>query len=193
MAFLDLLWSGISYLFTLLGSWLSLFFLAPFQNVEVLWILIPIWLNLIVTDFYQEKHGTTIGNAITNGVTMLWVGIDWIRFTLRNYTSWEWIIILKILLCLSAIAFGLFIVIKGVQGKPIVHLLGRVRETSYLMLVISPVIYNIIPPSASYFLSILLFFPLFYLVFELIDRSLPDPKAFQEDQQNPLDAQNLKL
>src|SRR3989344_9185741 len=112
MAFFDILWSGISYLFTLLGSWLSLFFLAPFQNVEVLWILIPIWLNLIVTDFYQEKHGTTIGNAITNGVTMLWVGIDWIRFTLRNYTSWEWIIILKILLCLSAIAFGLFIVIK---------------------------------------------------------------------------------
>ena len=190
MAFLDFLWSGTIYIFNLLGYWLSLFFISPFDNLEVLWILIPIWLNLIVTDFYQEKHGTAIGNAITNGATMLWVGIDWIRFILRNYTSFEWVILLKISLCLGVIIFGLFIMIKGIQNKPIVHLIGRVRETSYLMLAISPAIYNIVIPSAKYFLSIILFFPLFYLVFELIDRSLPDPD-FEKEETNKLGTQKF--
>ena len=181
MAFLELLWSGISSVFSLLGYWLSLFFITPFQNFEVLWILIPIWLNLIITDFYQEKHGTDLGNAISNGVTMLWVGIDWIRFILRNYAGYEWIVLLKVFFCILLIAGGIFITVQGMRGKRIAHILGRVRETSYVMLVLCPLIYNIIEPSLNYFISIVLFFPLFYAVFEIIDRSLPDPRTYQEE------------
>ena len=184
MAFLDLIWAGISSFFSLLGYWLSLFFITPFQNFEVLWILIPIWLNLVVTDFYQEKHGTDLGNAVTNGVTILWVGIDWIRFLLRNYTAFDGNFFLKMIFCLCIIAWGIFITIQGIRGKRIVKIVGRVREISYVMLVLTPFIYTIIEPSWNYLFSILLFFPLFYGIFELIDRSLPDPRTYQEENKN---------
>ena len=184
MAILDLIWAGISSFFSLLGYWLSLFFITPFQNFEVLWILIPIWLNLVVTDFYQEKHGTDLGNAVTNGVTILWVGIDWIRFLLRNYLAFDGNFLLKIILCLCTIAWGIFITIQGIRGKKIVELVGRVREISYVMLVLTPFIYSIVEPSWTYLFSILLFFPLFYGIFELIDRSLPDPRTYQEENNN---------
>lgn len=182
MAFLDVVWAGGSYFLTLLGYWLSLFFMTPFENLEVLWILLPIWLNLIVSDFYQEKHGTALGNAITNGVTIVWVGLDWIRFMLRSTDAFSGVLFLKIGLCIMLVGGGIFIMVQGIRGKGIAHLVGRVRETSYVMLVLCPLIYNIIEPSWNYFLSIVLFFPLFYGIFEAIDRALPDPRSYPEDQ-----------
>lgn len=180
-------WTGVWWLitsfFSLLWFWLSLFFVIPFHDIEVLWILIPIWINLIFTDFYQEKHGTHFGNAITNGSVMLWVGIDWIRFIVRTTETFSGTAILKIFLCVLAITLGILIMIEGVHGKKIVSLIGRVRETSYVMLVFSPLIYNLIQPSWYYGISIILFFPLFYFIFETIDRLIPDPKIYQEEKQ----------
>ena len=181
MAFWTSAWWVITQFFSLLGYWLSLFFIVPFRNTEVLWILIPIWMNLIFTDFYQEKHGTSIGNAISNGSVLLWVGLDWIRFLTRTSHAWNGIFVLKISLCAIATIAGLLIIIEGIRGKKVAHIIGRVRETSYILLVFSPIIYNLIMPSWSYMIAIILFFPLFYFLFEMIDRMIPDPKAYREE------------
>ncbi len=176
------IWAGIQYLFFLWVYWLSMFFVMPFKNLEILWILIPIWINLIFTDFFQEKKGTSLGNAVTNGAVMLWVCIDWIRFIIRTYNDVGWTftmgMFLKFLLCTIGIALGIYIIIEGVKGKKAISFIGRVRETSYFLLVLSPAVYGIEMMTFRYALAIILFFPMFYYLFELIDKLIPDPKTY---------------
>ncbi|MBW2963533.1 hypothetical protein KY306_02035, partial [Candidatus Woesearchaeota archaeon] len=62
MAFLDVIWSGISWFLNLFLGWL-LVFISPFKNLNMLWIIVPIYVNWIFTDFFQERRRTSFGNA----------------------------------------------------------------------------------------------------------------------------------
>ncbi len=183
MALTDTLLTILMNLWEMLKSWISIFFVIPFQNLEILWILIPIWVNLIFTDFFQEKQGTGLGNAVTNGAVMLWVGVDWIRFLLRTMAETNAklssTLFFKFSLCAFVILGGLTIIILGVMGKKVTAKIGRVRETSYIMLVLSPVIYGVAEISWKYMGIIVLFMPLFYGFFALIDKVIPNPKTYQ--------------
>lgn len=170
------------WFFSLLWYWLTIFFIIPFKDLEVLWILIPIWVNLIISDFFQEKRGTSLGNAISNGSVMLWVGIDWIRFQTRTFVDFNGLFALKVVLSAVVFAFGTLIIVEGIKGQRITKYIGRVRETSYVMLVLSPLVYNLLEPTWQFFLSIILFAPLFYVIFEMVDRLIPDPKSIQEEE-----------
>ena len=163
-----------------MGYWASIFFIVPFRNLEIFWVLVPIWINLIFTDFYQEKKGTSLGNAVTNAAVMLWVGVDWIRFLIRNFESFSGAFLFKVILCSVVIIFGIILIIEGIQAKKIISHIARVRETSYVLLVVSPVIYGVLAPSFRYVIAIIIFAPLFYWIFELIDRALPTPKTYEE-------------
>ncbi len=180
MSFWSAIGSAISGFFSLLLYWLSIFFVIPFKDIEVLWILIPIWINLIFADFFQEKRGTSLGNAVTNGAVQVWVGVDWIRYLVRTQDKLTSVLVGKYILCSIVIIVGLIIIIQGVKGVKLIKFIGRVRETSYVMLVCSPLIYNIIKFSWQYVISSIIFFPLFYYVFEMIDKRLPDPKTYAE-------------
>ena len=147
---------------------------SPIKNLEILWIIIPIWINLIFTDLFQEKKGTNMGNAITNGAVMLWVGIDWIRYITRNFSGIHYEFIVNLLLCMVIIVFGIFVVYKGIKGKTYIKYIARVRETSYPLLMFSPVIYGIIEPNLKFILSIIIYFPIFYYLFEFLDKKIPD-------------------
>lgn len=186
MAFFWTIWSWVVSFFNLFGFWLSILFVIPFKDTEILWILIPVWMNLFFTDFYQEKKGTDYGSAITNGVAMLWVGVDWVRFLIRDLSSRSMtlskvfssnILILKFALSAFVLIVGVIIIIEGIKGIRFVRAVGRVRNTSYLLLVISPVIYGLGQFSWKYLLAITIFFPVYYFVIELIDRIVPDPKV----------------
>ncbi len=118
-----------------------------------------------------------MGNATTNGAVILWVGIDWIRFIIRNYDGFSLLLILKILLCLITIGYSCLIIYEGVKGRTLVKYIGRIRVVSYFILVLSPVIYNLIKPDWKYFLAILIFFPVYYYLIELVDHITPDPKT----------------
>lgn len=186
---LNVLTISLQFVWNHFVYWISIFFILPFTHVEILWILIPIWITLIFTDFFQEKHGTQLGNAITNGAVMLWVGIDWIRFILRTTKSEEFFTssnIAKFAVCLFLIIISFIIIIGGIKRKNIIKYLGRVRATSYLMLVFSPVIYNIADISLYYILVCLGFFPLFYFVFEIVDKFIPSPIE-EKDEKNTTD------
>jgi hypothetical protein len=169
------------FLWGLLKEWIWLF-LAPLKNWEILWIIIPIWINFIFTEVFQEKKGTGLGNAVTNGAILLWVGIDWIRFLIRQITENEeifsWIIIGKLGLCLLVLALGGFIIWYGIQGKKYIALIGRVRETTYVTLMFSPIVYGVYDLTWQVILSMLIYFPFFYFAIEFLDKVTPTPKTY---------------
>ena len=171
----------LAYIWELFKTWLDTFGVG-FTNLEVVWIIIPIWMNWFFGEFFVEKKGTSFANAISNGVIPAWVGIDWIRQTTIQMinSSFTWVYVLKYFLALFAIAYGVMVIIFGIKTKGFVRFMGRIRETSYIMLVFTPLIYDLIVPSGKYFLSIIVFFPLFYGLIELIDRFAPTPKELEQ-------------
>jgi hypothetical protein len=167
-------WATIRFIFFTTVYWLSLLFVAPFRNPEILWVLIPIWINMVFTDFFQEKHETSMGNAITNGAVAVWVGIDWIRHLISTLEGFEWLLVVKFFICLVLLAFGVFVIVKGVQGEKYIKIIARIREVSYLQLMFSLVIYGIVTISWKFILVVLIYMPVFYFIFEAIDKYTPD-------------------
>ncbi len=174
MAFQELAISALLYLWNLFTYWLSILFVYPFKDLEILWILIPVWINLIFTDFFQERHGASLGNAITNGAVQMWVGVDWLRYLWRTYKGFSGVLALNIGICLLTLVTGAIIVQQSLKHNKGVQSWGRVRVTSYVMIVFSPIVYRLVQPSGYYLLAALIYFPIFYYVLELIEQMIPD-------------------
>jgi hypothetical protein len=152
---------------------------APAKQPEMLWILVPIYLNWVFTDYFQERKGTDFGNAMTNGVVTLWAGMDWTRQTIKVF-EFSTAILTKIGISIIFIFYGLFIMVESARAKPIARYVGRVREVSYFMIVATPIFYGVIHIDLITIAAILLFFPIFYGLAELVDRILPAPPGEDE-------------
>ncbi|MBI2151478.1 hypothetical protein HYU21_01995 [Candidatus Woesearchaeota archaeon] len=184
MAFLDVLMVVLIFLWDLFKEWLWAFAIS-FTSFQTVWIIIPIWISWFFAEFFQEKKGTSFGNAISNGVVPFWVGIDWIREIttgLLEGGAFSFLVVGKYLVSVLVIGYGLMIIIYGIKVKSFIHILGRIREVTYVLAFLTPFIYGIIEPSYLYFLSMILFFPIFYFLIELIDKFTPEPKAMSEDE-----------
>lgn len=173
------------YLWELLKLWVNTLFVTPFQNTEMLWILVPIWLGWFLAEFFQEKTGTSMGNAISNAVIVFWGSIDWLRqtasFVHEKAITGIWNIIVRYSLAGIVFIYGALIIILGIKGKKIIQRTGRIREVTYVFAMFTPIFYQTIPFSLEHILATLLFFPLFYFAIELIDKYTPNPKAIVED------------
>lgn len=171
-------------------DWLGLF-IAPLKNLDMLWIIIPVWGVWLFSEFYQEKKGTSFGNAIANGATMLFVGVDWTRHVISDFTSGDLGFGLKfvtlVAIAASVLIYGILIILLGIKANKLVRVIGRVRETTYFMVMLSPVIYGVEEFGLRSALIMLAFFPLFYLLVEIVDRLLPTPRTFEEDEGTKLD------
>ncbi len=171
-------------------DWLQLF-VAPLRNLDMLWIIVPIWGVWLFSEFYQEKKGTSFGNAISNGATMLFVGVDWTRHVISDLTSGSAVLGFKsvtlMALAAAVLVYGLSIIILGIKANRLVRLIGRVRETTYFMVMFSPIIYGVEGFTLRNAAIILAFFPVFYIIIEIIDRLLPTPRTFEEDEGANLD------
>jgi hypothetical protein len=176
---------AFSYISLLFRTWIETLFVIPFKNWEMLWLLVPVWVAWFFAEFYQEKTGTSLGNAITNAVVILWGSIDCIRQTVNLIVNKTITSSLQIFLRFSLVAlifaYGIIIVILGTKANRLVKYIGRVRVVTYIFAMFVPVFYNAIPFSWNHLFAAVLFFPLFYFVIELIDRIVPDPKAIIED------------
>lgn len=183
MAFTDILLTVGIFLLDLFKVWINIF-IVPFKNPFMLWIIIPIWVTWFFTEFFQEKKGTSLGNAVTNGGIMIWVGIEWIRFIVNLITEktikLDQITYIKIIISIFVLGMGLFIVINGIKQKNFIHFVGRVRLTTYMMVMMSPIVYGVSKLDFRIFLAAILYAPLFYFVIELIDKYTPHPKTFEE-------------
>lgn len=188
MAFIDILLAVGMYLWDSFKLWSHTIFVAPFQNFEMLWILIPIYLSWIFADFFQEKKGTSLGNAISNGIIPVWAGVDWVRQTVNAITiakvtskvSWT-VYASKFAIAAFVLFYGFWIIWEGIWGKELTKYIGRIREVTYLVIMLTPVIYNVTPITFQFFFSIILFFPIFYYFVELLDYIIPDPVSIQEE------------
>ncbi len=161
--------------------------IAPFKKPEMLWIIVPVYLNWLFTEFYQEKKGTSLGNAITNGFVALWVGIDWSRTTV-NFVAQKTTKLVsatpKIMVAALMIGYGIAIIFFGIRGKKMVRFLGRIREVTYLTLMLTPLFYGVMTPTFGVVLSIIIFFPMFYGIVELVDHWLPTPSIYEINRGN---------
>jgi len=189
MAFIGILSAVGMYLWDSFKLWSHTIFVAPFQNFEMLWILVPIYLAWIFADFFQEKKGTSLGNAISNGIIPLWAGVDWTRQTVSAITiakvtskvSWT-VYASKFAIAAFVLFYGFWIIWEGIKGSQLTKYIGRVREVTYLVIILTPVIYEVTPLSFQLIFSIILFFPLFYYFVELLDYIIPDPVSIQEEE-----------
>ncbi len=176
---------AIDIIFEMLRE-IGVLFVAPLRDFNMLWIIIPLYLNWIFTEFYQEKKGTSFGNAISNGVTLLWVGADWGKTAVAAFTSgaigFDATFAVKLAVALVTLAYGLLIIILGIKVKKIEHYLGRIRVITYFALMLTPIFYGAVQPDSLTIIAILAFLPVFYLIVEVIDRILPAPKAFGEEE-----------
>ncbi|MBI4738710.1 hypothetical protein HY772_03985 [Candidatus Woesearchaeota archaeon] len=184
MAFVEVATTAGLYVWKLFKIWLSTLFVAPFKNLDMLWVLIPIWLTWAFAEFFQEKRGTSLGNAITNAVTPFWVSLDWTRTSIRFFQAAEislGSLVGRIALSVIVLAYGLSIIVLGIKGNNIVRYIGRIREVTYIVALLTPVFYKVIPVSFDMLLSAIIFFPLFYFTIELIDYITPNPTVLKID------------
>lgn len=191
-AIFNVLLAIITFFWHRLLEWLTLF-AAPFQNFSLLWLIIPVYLSWAVTELFQEKQITSFGNAITNGIVPIWAAIDWTRYITehsKGYTPFEYGV--KIALCILIFIYGAAIIYHGIKAKNFVHYFGRIREVTYVILVFTPIIYNIVPLSWNYTFGIVFFFPVFYFSVEWLDKRMPNPYAVQKDMESPTSKENAE-
>lgn len=163
---------------------------APLRHPDMLWIIIPIYLSWLVGDYFQERKTTDFGNAMSNAVVILWVGLDWARQSIKTAVL-NATLAAKILICVIFIIYGLIIIIETAKSKPIAHLIGRAREIGYFCIVATPIFYDVVPINMITIAAILLFFPIVYGLNELWDRLLPAPPG-EEDTLGPVSS-DLKM
>ena len=163
--------SILLFFWNLLGVWVAIF-IAPFRSFDVLWITIPIWLSWFFADYFQEKQTTSFGNVVSNGIIPLWVGLDWSRFLieqiLESYLFFSVDLVVKFLLCLSVLAYGVLIIYCGFKAKKIIRVVGRIREVTYVLLMFTPIIYGVLDLTWYVVLAILVYAPLWYFGLELL-------------------------
>jgi len=173
------------YIWKLFVLWLHTIFVLPFQHLEMLWILIPAVLAWFFAEFFQEKTGTSMGNAITNSIVIIWGSIDCARQTVRLISEKVltdfWNVFSRFALLGVILAYGISIIILGWRGNKIVKYIGRIREVTYAFVLFVPVFYNVIPFSWDHIIATIIFFPVGYFVIELVDRYTPNPRAIMED------------
>lgn len=180
MAWYAILQAIGGYLLDLFLQWLKAIFVVPFQNLDMLWILIPVWAAWFFTEFFQEKQGTKMGNAITNSVVVLWGSIDcarqttyWMASHAREFLQ----IFLRYFLIGLIFTYGVIIIWFGLKGNKLIRFIARIREVTYVFAIFVPIFYNAIPISWNYILGAIVFFPIFYFMIELVDRYAPNPTA----------------
>lgn len=161
--------------------WIHNLFLTPFQNLEVLWILVPVYLGLLVAELYQEKKGTSMGNAMSNSIIVLWGGVDFLRITINSLDKFDLHFFSKLLISAIILVYGITILIIGFKAKEVIRYIGRIREVCYCIIIFAPLYYANVQLSWSYLFGAVFYFPLFYLAVHIIDKFVPDPQALVRD------------
>ena len=113
-------------------------FIEPFRDINVFWTLIPVYLNWILCEVFFEFERHNFQSAFSNGFAALWVGMDWFR-VLRFPFSWDYRAIIAIFMT----TYGLFIMLEAARGKSIAKYVGRVREVTFAVIFLTPVLHGL--------------------------------------------------
>lgn len=151
------------------------------KDFNMAFALIPIYLGWFISDYYQERKGTSFGNAIANGFMGLWVGIDWIRNSYNIFKASEaaslGFLIVKIFISFGILAYAFVVMRAAARGQKIVHYIGRIREIAYFAIVFTPVVYEVVPLDLLTISAAILFFPIVYGLAEFVDYYVLPPSG----------------
>ena len=182
-----MIWYTIAllYLWRIFKLWIDTLIIAPFRTPEMLWILVPVWLNWVFAEFFQEKLRTSTGNALSNSIVLIWGSVDCTRQTTVLIASGiikgTWNVVARFSLAGLIFLYGLLIVFLGLRGSKKAGRVGRIREVTYVCMMFIPVFYNELPLTWDHFFAAAVYFPLFYFIVEVIDRITPNPKSIAEE------------
>ena len=184
ISFHGILYSAILSVWNLFLHWISIF-AAPVKEPEMFWILIPIWINWFFTEFFQEKYGTSFGNAVSNGAIAILASVDWTRYMYRLIvdgiiTRFSFGVFLKFFVSVSVFIYGVYVIVLGVRTNKLVYFIGKIRWVTYILVMFTPIVYNVIKIELNTILAIILFFPLYYWIIEIFDRITPEPKVYNK-------------
>jgi hypothetical protein len=190
IGFVSFLLSILFFFWDLFKHWLSIF-TSPLQEPEMFWILIPIWVNWFFAEFFQEKHGTSFGNAVSNGAIAIIASIDWSRYLYRMLVEgvimFTFGLFLKFFVAVTVLAFGIYVIIEGSKSREIVFFIGKIRWVTYVLVMFTPIVYlqnsaTDIGINWQTIVAMVLFFPLYWWIIEVFDRISPEPKYFKSGQ-----------
>ena len=143
------------------------------KDFNMAFAVIPIYLGWFISDYYQERKGTSFGNAIANDFMGLWVGIDWIRNSYNIYIEAQTpslgFMIVKLLIAVGMLGYAFVVMRAAARGQKIVHYIGRIREIAYFAIVFTPIVYEVVPLDGLTLAAAVLFFPIVYGLAEFVD------------------------
>ena len=165
------------------------------KDFNMAFALIPIYLGWFISDYYQERKGTSFGNAISNGFMGLWVGIDWTRSSYNIYKASETaslgFFIIKIIIAFGILAYAFIVMRAAAHGQKIAHFIGRIREIAYFAIVFTPIVYDVIPLDLLTIGSAILFFPIVYGIAEFVDYYVLPPSEAELAEESEVGAEKL--
>ncbi|MDP7282594.1 MAG: hypothetical protein QF475_03090 [Candidatus Undinarchaeales archaeon] len=171
------------------GGFRGIFFRGLFMFVSfivkpsMIIVLVPIYINWITSDFFQERKGTSFVNALTNGVAGSWICVEWIRMSVKvNSADPNFLLLIgKIMLSLLVLLYAALVIKDAWKGEGVVRFIGRAREMGYISIMMTPIIYNAVPLSFSTLVAVILMFPVFYGVIDFLEFAvIPTPKFMKK-------------
>ncbi len=157
--------------------------LSPMNNPELLWVLIPAYINWILRDLFFEKDNSA-SNVFMNGSTSIWTGVIWLKYLSENTELANFLldysivlpfsIQLKTIISFSLICFGIFLMWTALSDNEFFMHFGRERVISFLIIIFSPIVYDIIQFDFLFAVSSLVFFTCTTFVLFILSKIIPN-------------------
>jgi hypothetical protein len=149
--------------------------LAPLRDFDILWTLLPIYINWILLEYYPERKETPLGNVFINGFSAIWVGMSWIRYIYHSIAVIEFVLI-RIIVSIGMIGWGFFLMREAIEGRSIAKYFGKARIVCFLTIIFTPFIYEAIGIDKETLIAILFIFLGMCFLSWFLKRVLPEPK-----------------
>jgi len=163
----------LNYTVILLTEIIKLVF-APLNDFDVLWTLIPVYITFLIIEYLQNTDETeSFSNPVINGFTSVWVGMSWIKYLIQNPVDLTIYLVMRWFLALMIVIYGLLIVIWALKENDLVHYIGRVREVTYIVVMLTPIFYGFVELTFLTLLAMILFFPIYWLTLDYLLKKLP--------------------
>ena len=143
---------------------------VPFQNLDMVWGILPIYASMILGEIYEGRMD--FGRAVINGAVMLLAGLDW-AWHLSRASNLAYLfsdMSLPWLVTAICIGLGVFTIILGLRrkDKPLAATLGHTRFSCYYIILLYPMQARLVPWSSSALVATLVFaIPAWVLIYGL--------------------------
>ena len=176
----------ITYILILTKAWLNIF-INTITNLKIIWITYPVYITWFSMEFLVEKKGIHYGHAVANSIIFSWVSVDWLRelYETNQLHNFDKLFIASIFLILSAII--LFSAFKRWEAAKI---FGKTGFFAYFQIMLTPFMYDIVPFTLINIIALIVFFPIVYYLFFILDIYLPEiieeeeEKIKEEEEEN---------